>query len=94
MKVGDFGGDILVSVEEDLSSATNLILTFTTPTGSEIVKAGSLGVSDKGSLAANEYVRYTVEDGFLDQSGLWKVQLTVETSASSRSTDNIGFSLR
>lgn len=70
----------------DMSSRTELTLTFTDPDGTEITKTqtggevtlgtGPVTDPDLGSLSANEYVEYEIETGFLTPSGTWKVKLT------------------
>lgn len=91
LKLGEAGKIIRVAASFDMSSNTELTLTFTLPdatiitknkTGSEVV----LGVvpvtdTDLGNLLANEYVEYDIESGFLSQTGTWKVYLTYTDTA-------------
>ena len=89
--VGETGKVIRVAAGFDMSSFTELTLTFTKPdlttsiktqTGGEVTLGAGVTDPDLGVLAANEYVEYEVEAGFLDQDGLktddnpWKVYLT------------------
>lgn len=86
LKVGETGKTMRVAAGFDMSSNTELTLTFTLPDSSTVTKTKSggevsLGTSavtdpDLGSLNANEYVEYEIESGFLSQSGTWKVSLT------------------
>lgn len=89
-KVGESGKLHRVNAGFDLSSRTDLSLTYTKPDGTVVTKTElggevSLGISpvvdpDLGSLSANEYVEYEIEPGFLDQANTstasWKVYLT------------------
>jgi len=89
--VGEVGKPIRVAAGFDMSSNTEITATFTKPdltTSIKTLTAGELtlgtGVTDPdlGVLAANEYVEYEVEVGFLNQAGdktddnPWKVYLT------------------
>jgi len=86
LRVGESGKIIRVAAGFDMSSFTELTLLFTKPsaatssktqTGGE-VSLGSVAVTDDdlGELAANEYVEYDIEAGFLDEAGDWTVYLT------------------
>ena len=100
LKIGETGKIIRVAASFDMSSNTELTLTFTLPdaiivtktkTGGEIV----LGVSpvtdpDLGSLLANEYVEYDIETDFLSQAGTWKVYLTYTDTAPTPNDSFIG----
>ena len=80
----EIGKVIRVAAGYDMSSNTELTLDFTLPDNTIVQKLSAdgvvlgAGVTDLtlGVLAANEYVEYTTESGFLSQSGDWKVILT------------------
>jgi adenosylmethionine-8-amino-7-oxononanoate aminotransferase len=91
LKIGEEGKVIRVAASFDMSSYTELTLTFTLPddttvtktqTGGEVTLGTGVTDPDLGVLAANEYVEYATETGFLSQSGsvanddAWKVYLT------------------
>lgn len=86
IKVGESGKTFRVGAGFDMSSNTELTLTFTKPdtTTATKTKTGgqvTLGTSpvtdaDLGSLSANEYVEYEIEPNFFDTAGTWKVYLT------------------
>ena len=84
LRVGEVGKVLRVASGFDMSSNTELTLTFTLPDGTTTTKTTADGVAlgagvtdpDLGVLAANEYVEYDIESGFLSQSGSWKVSLT------------------
>ncbi len=91
LTVGEVGKVIRVAAGFDMSSNTELTLTFTKPdlttsvktkTGGEVTLGAGVTDPDLGVLAANEYVEYQTEVGFLDQSGdktdaaPWNVYLT------------------
>lgn len=86
LRVGESGKVIRVAASFDMSSNTELSLTFTKPDGTTSTKTkgasqvtlgtGAVTDPDLGSLSANEYVEYEVEAGFIDQSGSWSVYLT------------------
>jgi len=87
---GEVGKVIRVAGAFDMSANTELTLDFKLPDGSEVQKLTADGVTlgvgvtdpDLGVLAANEYVEYTTEAGFLGtagagvHSGDWEVVLT------------------
>ena len=88
---GELVGGVITSAF-DMSSNTELTLTFTKPSGSTSTKTKSggevvLGASnvteaDLGAILASEYVEYEIEAGFLTPAGTWKVYLTyTNTSA-------------
>ena len=86
MKVGETGITFRVGASYDMSSETELELTFTKPDATTVTKSQTGGEvtlgtsavtdSDLGALSANEYVEYEIESGFLDTAGTWKVYLT------------------
>lgn len=86
LKTGESGKNLNVGTGFDMSSNTELTLTFTPPDGVIVTKTKTggqvvLGVApitdpDVGALAANEYVVYTIEPGFLSQAGTWSVYCT------------------
>jgi hypothetical protein len=91
LTVGEVGKTFRVAAGFDMSSFTELTLTFTKPdlttsvktqTGGEVTLGAGVTDPDLGVLAANTYVEYEIETGFLDQSGdatddnPWKVYLT------------------
>jgi len=86
LKVGETGKTFRVAASFDMSSNTDLTLTFTLPdatittktkSGGEVV-LGTANVTDQdlGAILANEYVEYEIESSFLSQSGSWSVSLT------------------
>lgn len=84
MKVGETGKILRVAAGFDMSSNTELTLTFTLPDATTTTKTTADGVAlgsgvtdtDLGVLNANEYVEYEIESGFLSLAGAWKVSLT------------------
>lgn len=95
LRVGEEGKIIRVAAAFDMSSNTDISLTFTDPNAVEVIKTLGLseitlgaGVTDPdlGVLSANEYVDYPVETGFL-VAGSWTVYITyTDTTAT---PDNI-----
>lgn len=90
-KVGESGKTLRVKAGYDMSSNTELTLTFTKPDATQVTKTktgsqvslGTIAVTDDdlGVLSANEYVEYEIETGFLDQVGTWSVYLTFTDTA-------------
>ena len=85
------GKNLNVNAGFDMSSNTELTLTFTKPDGTtQVTKTTADGVAlgagetdpDLGVLTANEYVTYPIEAGFLDTAGTWQVDLTYTNTAS------------
>ncbi len=85
----DKGSIFRVPADSDLSLFTDLILTFTAPDGTKVVKSfldgakvtlGTVEVFDKNlkqTLLANFYVEYLIEDPFPFFTGSpWKALLT------------------
>lgn len=81
--VGDTNKTFRVNAGYNMSSQTELTLTFTKPDNTTVTKTSADGVvlgggvtdADLGALTANEYVEYPLEASFLDQSGTWSVTL-------------------
>lgn len=92
LRVGETGKIFRVAASFDMSSNTELTLTFTLPDDTTVTKTKGggevvLGTSnitdaDLGALLANEYVEYDIESGFLSQAGSWQVNLTYTNTAS------------
>lgn len=90
LKVGESGKIFRVAAGFDMSSNTELTLTFTLPDASTVTKTktggevvlGTSGITDDdlGALSANEYVEYDIEPLFLSQAGSWQVSLTYTNS--------------
>jgi len=84
LKLGEVGKVLRVAAGFDMSSNTELTLNFTLPDGTTTSKTTADGVAlgsgvtdpDLGVLAANEYVEYDIEAGFLSKAGSWSVSLT------------------
>lgn len=81
--VGDSNKAFRVSAGYDLSSYTELSIVFTLPDSTTVTKTTADGViigtgttdADLGVLAANFYVEYPIEVGFLSQAGTWYAYL-------------------
>lgn len=100
LTVGESGKIFRVSAGFTMSANTELTLTFTKPdntavtktkTGGEVV-LGTSNITDPilGALLANQYVEYTIEPGFLDQTGTWSVYLTYTDTAPTPDSIYIG----
>ena len=84
LKLNETGKILRVAAGFDMSSNTELTLNFTLPDETTATKTSSDGVvlgagvtdPDLGVLAANEYIEYPIETGFLNQAGDWQVSLT------------------
>lgn len=90
LRVGEVGKKIRVNCDLDLSSYSQLTIVFTKPDGTTTVtKTTSDGVTAPSTavtsdltdsagdyivFAANEYMEYTVESGFLDTAGTWSAR--------------------
>lgn len=98
LDVGESNKIIRVAAYFDMSSNTELTLDFTLPDGTTVQKVKADGVvlgagvtdPDLGVLAANEYVEYPVEVGFLTLAGEWKVILTYTNTATTPDQNYIG----
>lgn len=100
LTVGESGANKIIRVAAgyDMSSETELTLDFTLPDDTTSQKTTADGVvlgagvtdPDLGVLAANEYVDYPVEVGFLSQAGEWDVKLTYTNTVSNPDDTFIG----
>jgi hypothetical protein len=98
LKVGETGKVLRVAAGFDMSSNTELTLTFHLPDGTTETKttadgvALGPGVTDPilGALVAAEYVEYSVEPLLLSQAGSWNVTLTYENTTSTPTDLYIG----
>lgn len=90
MRVGESGKTIRLKLGYDANANTELTITFTLPDNSTVTKTktggevtlGTVTVTDDdlGVLAANEYVEYETEVGFLSQSGTWCAYVTYDNT--------------
>lgn len=64
--VGDYGTVFTVNCGEDISAATVTQINIKKPGGSEI--------DWTASIYGTNYLQYTIQDGDLDESGVYKVQ--------------------
>ena len=104
LRVGETGKTFRANAGFDMSSNTNLTLTFTNPNGTVITKTKAasqvtLGTSsitdaDLGALVANKYAEYEIEDGFLAVAGKWSGYLTYTNTASTPDDVFIGATFR
>lgn len=86
LKVGESGKIFRVASGFDMSSNTELTLTFYKPTEDAVTKVKADGVTlgtgvtdpDLGILAADEYVDYDIEPLLLTEAGTWQVTLTYD----------------
>lgn len=88
LRIGEIGKTIRVNTDYDLSSNTQLTLTFTKPDGTTLTKtktvdgvsAPAVDVTDPDdptvTFLANEYMEYDTVSGDLDQAGTWSVYAT------------------
>lgn len=67
--VGDYGTVISVDCGEDISTATVTEL--------KVQKPGGDTVTWTASIYGTDYLRYIIQDGDLDEAGVWKVQAAV-----------------
>ena len=82
----------------DMSSNTELTIVFTLPDDTQVTKTSADGVvigagvtdADLGVLAANEYVEYPTESGFLSQAGTWGAYLQYDDTVTTPDTRLIG----
>lgn len=88
----EYGIDIYARLGEDVSTATDYTLILDPYIGDEQIKTVSDGVSlgttsitvDDQTYIANQYISYTLKDGDLDQSGLWRLRGTATMSATKK----------
>lgn len=69
--VGDTGTEIVLDCGADISNATAVQILVRKPSGQVLTWAAS--------LSGSNHVRYVVQAGDLDQSGLWTLQARVTT---------------
>ena len=92
--VGDFGTQFIVTVYnqyeviQNLSTATLLGINFLTPSRETKAKTASLYTD-----GTDGKIIYTLENGDMDEAGLWSYQAIVEFPAGSWSTNIVKFTV-
>lgn len=81
LNIGEYGCDLYCNANYDLSSASSLSLAITRPDKTLLTVIATRGTVDavipsKGTFAANQYAKYTLADGDLNQAGEYIVRLT------------------
>lgn len=64
------------NLAENISSATTKTITFRKPLGTTTVKSGAFSTD-----GTDGRVQYVTESGFIDEVGLWKMQVYVDMGA-------------
>jgi len=94
--VNEFGQVLRANMGEDVSTNIGLEFILEPEAGTKLTKTQSDGVvvgtvavteGDK-SLAANQYLEYTVKDGDLDQSGRWRKKGIAKISTTNEKVGN------
>lgn len=67
--VGDYGTVVSINCGEDVSGATVAQL--------KVQKPGGTIVTWTATVYGTDYLRYTIQDGDLDEAGVWKIQAAV-----------------
>ena len=96
--LNESGKPLYLAASFDMSSNTELTMTFTKPDGTVVTKikpdvvleTSPTTLPDVGAVLANEYVSYTVEPLFLDQAGAWCVYLTYDNTTPTPDDSFIG----
>lgn len=91
---GDYGQTVTLTIIDtdtdaaaDVSSYSSTIqMIFTDPSGNETTKTATF-VSD----GSDGQIQYTLEDGLIDEAGIWKVRGRVQGASSKLSTVNHTF---
>jgi len=85
MNVGEYGVVFVFGSSYTLTGYSDLILTFTKPSGAELVASGAdvtINAAERtttaGVFAGNTYALYTFADGDVDEAGVWSVRLTFQ----------------
>ena len=90
INVGEYGLIIYIDVAEDISANTNQIV-LKDPDGNESTKTAELGtttvVTNFGTLTANQYMKYTLASGDIDEAGRWMVRGISTGSTDKRKTN-------
>jgi len=85
----EYGVSLYVDMGEDVSAATDYTFVLEPYIGDKQEKVVTDGVAlgtvnitvDDTLHVANEYLTYTIKDGDLDQSGLWRIRGTATMTA-------------
>ena len=86
LHVGDFGQQLIVVTEGNISQLPDLKLVFTKPDGSTVEKTQADGVAVGQSdindecgnfIQAGTYLTYTIEQNLIGDDGRWKVRAVV-----------------
>ena len=89
--VGDYGSVGKLTVTEDgtavdVSGYTTLQFVFTDPSGTETTKTAAFDTD-----GTNGVIKYTIESGLFDTSGVWRVRAKVSATGVSLLSDEIQF---
>jgi len=85
IKKGESGRSLVINAGIDISSASSFEVTLTDPVGGETVVLAVLGTAEvtgkttdciEVTLAANEYVVYTIQASDFNRCGTWTYFLT------------------
>lgn len=84
-----FGDDIMLGLGTDVTSATDLLYTLSSPTDIiyRIPTIGTIDITSSDNVItflANQYLTYTTILGDIDISGIWKLQGTLTISGNVR----------
>ena len=75
----DYGDDITVDMNINLTGHTALAVEFTKPDGTSVTKVDTDGVTDNGAPTL-KMLAYTIEQNLLDQDGDWQVSGKLTTA--------------
>ena len=99
--VGEYGKALNINTNYNMGAFTALSLVITRPDGTTFTRtnpavtivASSLVTLDAGTFAANQYMRYLIQDGDLTVPGEYAVRATY-TDATMRLIEATGFTVR
>lgn len=76
LNAGEYGQVIMANIGIDVSGASAYTIVIEPMRGDKLIKVATLGtvdiVDDGVKLLANQYVKYTLADGDLDEPGMWR----------------------
>ena len=98
INVGEYGHDLNLNVNYDISAATSLQLVITRPDETTITGVPTVGMvdlvtEDDGTYPAKKYCIYKFVDGNLNQEGEYLVRLTYQDSTKRLISDPTSFTV-
>lgn len=92
----EYGQKVYVNMGEDVSTATTITMILQPQIGEKLEKVAADGVAvgstnitvDDENLIANEYLEYTIKEGDLSYSGMWRKKGEAQLTSTNKVISN------